>query len=394
MTASEKNKIRILHVIPNFFPATRWGGPIFSTKAICDGIADNPSVAVQVLTTDAAGPARNDNLNLPRRTVTVPEGYEITYYHRVMCNSVSPAMLLALPKAILWADVVHLTSTYSFPVLPTLLLSRLLKRPLVWSPRGAIQSSEEWDAAPRPRSKRAFDKLAQQIAPRKTVLHVTAEQEARATARRFSRTRIVTIPNSVDIPNESELPSHKWRSGGRCRLLFLSRVHEKKGIENLLEALKQLPTNFELDVYGDGESSYMAALTAQVHSLGLSKRVQFHGHVEGHGKSVAYRSADVFVLPSYSENFGIVVAEALAHGTPVITTDRTPWKELDIRGCGISIPIGVGPLVKAIEGLADLDLSAMGARGKAWMQRDFANTTTSNQMLALYTELAAARTKV
>lgn len=383
--------IVVLHVIPNYFPATRWGGPIFSTKAICDALASAQGIRISVVTTDAAGPSLSDTIPLTERRVWMPAGYEVLYYRRMLRYSISPGLLMALPGAIQRADVVHITSTYSFPVLPALALARLFRRPVVWSPRGAIQASQEWHAAPRQMPKRVFEAVARWLAPQDTVLHVTALSEAAATVQRMEGMRTVVIPNSVEIPDQTALAGRDWRRDGLLRLLFLSRVHEKKGIENLLGAMAKMPAAVVLDIYGTGDVDYLAHLTRKVLALGLDTRVRFHGHVSGQAKTAAFRSADLFILPSYSENFGMAIAEALAHGVPVIATDKTPWNRLADKGCGATVSVGVEPLREAIVRLADEDLAAMGARGRNWMAHEFSSVSTNADMLSLYRELVATR---
>lgn len=372
-------QMKILHVCPSFFPATKWGGPIFSTKAICDWIAVNRPVEMRVLTTDAAGPARLDKLELRRQQM--PAGYEVTYHPRIAGHSVSPRMAAALPAAIDWADVVHITSTYAFPTLPSLVLARLRGRPVIWSPRGAIQAAVEWEDAPKKRAKRIFERVAMGLAPRVTVLHVTAESEAAATARRMPGYAMAMIPNSIDLPESIECPTP---FSDKVRIMFLSRIHEKKGLSILLQVFGQLPPNFELDIYGTGESDYLAQLQSEINVAGLHHRVNFRGHVDGASKTAAFAGADLFVLPSFSENFGIVVAEALAHGLPVITTDRTPWGALESQGCGICVPPEIEALRSAIVTLAAQDLAAMGARGRTWMEADFSPERMHTAMYTLY----------
>lgn len=373
--------MKLLHVAPSFFPATLWGGPIFSTKAICDWVAENRDVDLRVLTTDAVGPGRADALDLPERTQRVPEGYEVTYYPRVAGNSISPGLAAALPAAVRWADVVHLTATYSFPTLPVLACARLLRRPVIWSPHGAIQAAAEWEDAPRKRIKRGFEKVASVLAPRVTALHVTAQSEAAATGRRMPNIPLAIIPNSVEMPEPID---RAVRNDGRTRLMYLSRVHEKKGLSLLIEALKDLPDSISLDIYGNGEQAYIDRLHAEIAKAGVQERVVFHGHVEGADKTRAFAEADIFVLPTYSENFGIVVAEALAYELPVITTDRTPWTNLEQKGCGLCISPEVAPLKEAILRLSSADLRSMGQRGRAWAREEFSPDTVHAAMYEVY----------
>jgi glycosyltransferase involved in cell wall biosynthesis len=120
--------------------------------------------------------------------------------------------------------------------------------------------------------------------------------------------------------------------------------------------------------------------------LGLGATVEYLGKVEGEEKAAAYRAADLFVLPSFSENFGVVVAEALAYGLPVITSRATPWAELEAHACGWWIDTGVKPLAEGLRAatcLDDAERRAMGARGRLLAQRyDWDRIAT--QTLGLY----------
>jgi glycosyltransferase involved in cell wall biosynthesis len=148
----------------------------------------------------------------------------------------------------------------------------------------------------------------------------------------------VVIPNAIDIPKDRLV--RNWRPDGRLRLAFLSRVHSNKGLDLLIPALAYLPDHVTLDISGDGDGdvAYVNSLYKTIADMGLTGRVTFHGHVDGAAKSAAFTGCDVFVLPTHSENFGIVVAEALAYGTPVITTRGVPWEGIETEGCGRPSP--------------------------------------------------------
>ena len=374
--------LRVLHVTPWFYPAVAFGGPTFSTKAICDGLAGDPAVEIRVLTTDAASLAKGDRLALPDNPAWFPKGYRVTYARRQAATSISAGLMLRLPAQIFWADVVHLSLTYSFPTIPTLALCLFFGRPVVWSPRGALQATEQWAEAPRQGIKRIFERVCQAVRPRRTFLHVTSDMERDGSRARLPGLPVTVIPNGIDLP---DLPEHRrWRPEGRLRLMFLSRLHEKKGLDVLLQALARLPPYVTLDIYGDGAAEYLATLGRLVADLGLSDRVTFHGHAESEAKVRAFVSADLFVLPTRSENFGIAVAEALAHGVPVVTTTAAPWQGLESEGCGLWIEHGPAALVEAIRSLDSADLATMGVRGRAWMERDFAASATARRLRDLY----------
>ena len=372
--------MNILHVSPTFYPATYWGGPIWSTKAICDGVAARPDVTLRVLTTDAASPTIGHKVT--------PEmlSYQATYARRVAGHSISPAFLRQLPAAIKWADVVHLTGVYNTPTLPVFALARLMGKPLVWSPRGALQATQDWDEAPKRRAKQCFETVLNLLRPQRMVMHVTANSEATASLHRFAGLDVKIIPNAVDIPR---LVPQIRKAGRGTRLIYLGRLHPKKGIEALIGALGDLPDDFSIDIYGAGDAGYTAKLHQAAAHLG--SRVCFRGHVTGTDKTAAFARADLFVLPSYSENFGIAVAEALAHGLPVLTTTATPWQSLEARGCGRCIAMEHADLAAEIRVLATQNLAAMGAIGRSWMQQDFSTCKMVEAFATLYNDIAAPR---
>lgn len=375
--------MNLLHVTPTFYPATYWGGPIFSTKALCDGAAAAEGVTVRVLTTDAAGPVASDRVRPARQSF--PLGYSATYTHRIAGSDLAPGLLARLLPAVAWADIVHLTATYNMPTLPTLLACRLLGRPVVWSPRGAIQARMEWTGA-QSRMKLQFERLARAFAPRATVLHVTAPIEAELTGRAMPGMELATIPNAIEIPDSPSVSVRSHQGDAPLRLLFLSRVHEKKGLDLLIAALPRLP-DVHLTVCGEATPEYLRQLQAQVAQVGVSDRVVFRGHVDGAARAEAYRSADLFVLPSHSENFGNVIGEALAYGVPVITTTATPWAEIDTVGCGRIVPPQTEALEQAIADLAQADLAAMGRAGRAFVMERFSPERVSERMVTLYRDL-------
>lgn len=358
--------MNVLHVTPAFYPATYWGGPMFSTYALCNGVAAQKDIVLRVLTTDSAGPARDQRVDVFTYPMTYLAGYEVYFTRRVAGVDVAPGLVGALPKLVRWADVVHVTSAYSFPTIPTMLACRRYGRPLVWSPRGALQATEEWPDARRKSAKQAFEALLRKAMPPRAVMHVTAAVERDLSLKRMPGMVAVTIPNGVEIP--TMLPKRVWRPQGRLRLMYMSRLDPKKGLENLLDAMKVLPERVTLDVYGTGDASYVDNLKAHAHRSGLASRAMFHGHVVGNAKGAAFSDADLVVLPSYSENFGMVVAEALAHGVPVVTSRATPWQEIERVGCGRWIENTSKQIFATILELMLADLEAMGERGRNWVE--------------------------
>ncbi|RJQ48175.1 MAG: glycosyltransferase [Gammaproteobacteria bacterium] len=382
-------QIKVLHVVPTFYPATYFGGPVFSLYGLCNALSRMDGTELRVLTTDSNGPRWQDHLDIQSVPTRRPEGYEVYYCRKWWGREFSGQLLSMLYPMIRWADVVHLTSVYSFSTIPALLLCRLLRKPVVWSPRGALQ---RWEGSTKPILKRIWEIICNGLlSPSRCVLHVTSNDEAEESRRRITRARVEVVENGVDIP--SNVSNHRsWMPGGALRLLFIGRLDPKKGIENLLQALKMLDERVSLTICGTGESSYESSLQALSNDLGLAQRACFSGHAEGEVKSRAFWNADVCVVPSYTENFAMVVAEALAHGVPVIASRGTPWKELTQRGCGLWVQNDPASLVKAIAEMRGLNLSQMGENGRQWMEESFSWEAVAGRTHAIYTRLIAETT--
>jgi len=346
-------------------------------------------VELRVLTTDSNGPRRQDRLEILSLPVHRPEGYDVYYCRKWLGKEFSGQLLSMLYPMIRWADVVHLTSVYSFSTIPTLLICKLLRKPVVWSPHGQLQ---RWEGSTRPLIKRFWEIICNRLLnPRRSVLHVTSRDEAEESRRRIARARVEIVENGVEIPNET--PDRLWAPDGTLRLFFIGRLDPKKGIENLLRALKRLDEKVSLVVCGTGDPDYASSLRMLVAELGLSGRVKFAGQVEGEEKSRAFWNADICVVPSHTENFAMVVAEALAHGVPVIASRGTPWKELVEHQCGLWVENDPSCLANAVTEMRGRNLGQMGKNGRQWMEQRFSWVTVAGRMHAVYSNLVSRAAK-
>lgn len=378
-------QIKVLHVVPTFYPATYFGGPIYSLFGLCNALSGRDAIDIRVLTTDSNGPTRRDRLDIQSFPVHRPEGYEVYYCRKWWGKEFSGKLLFKLYSLIRCADVVHLTSAYSFSTLPTLLLSRLLGRPVVWSPRGALQ---RWEGSTNPVLKRVWEILCNGLLyPERCVLHVTSEDEAVESRRRITRARIEIVGNGVEIP--STVPGRSWVPDGVLRLLFIGRLDPKKGIENILQALKMFDERVTLTICGTGEPDYESSLRTLASGLSISHRVHFSGHVGGKEKIRAFSDADICVVPSHTENFAMVVAEALAHGVPVIASRGTPWGDLIQHRCGLWVENTPISLARAITEMRRQNLSQMGDLGRQWMKECFSWEVIAERMHAVYINLVS-----
>lgn len=220
-------------------------------------------------------------------------------------------------------------------------------------------------------------------------LHATAESEKQNLMKLGYNNRISVIANGIDV--DSVEMKHSWKRNRE--ILFLSRVHVKKGINFLIEAVAALKNELEgycVKIAGEGEESYVNELRQLAARLGIGDMVKFTGGVYGDSKWELFRHADVFVLPTHSENFGIVVAEALACGTPVITTKGTPWQELETDGCGWWTEIGTEALIAALRkflALSDGEIERMGRNGRKLVEDKYSSRKMAEDMVRMYNEL-------
>lgn len=217
------------------------------------------------------------------------------------------------------------------------------------------------------------------------VLHATSAAEAADIRATGLRNPIAVVPVGVRVP---ALSRERPRTAAPRTVLFLSRIHPKKGLLDLVEAWAAVrPKDWRVVIAGGDDNGYRAVVESAIQRQGLADAFCFLGPVPKDQASEVYASADVFVLPTHSENFGQVVAEALACGVPAITTRGAPWEELRSHRCGWWIDIGARPLAEALRealALSDDERQAMGSRGRALVERQYAWPAVAAKMVAVY----------
>jgi glycosyltransferase involved in cell wall biosynthesis len=221
------------------------------------------------------------------------------------------------------------------------------------------------------------------------LLHATSTEEGDNLRKLGLTARIGVVPNGTDLPSLSASPAPDEKTcRSRRTLLFLSRIHPKKGLELLLEAWGSLrPRNWRIRIAGPGEDSYIQGLKQRSRILGVDREIEWMGPASDSTKEELFRSSDLFILPSYSENFGLVVAEALSYGVPVITTTGCPWAELPAEGAGWWVEPAVEPMRQALEEATNLPqqtLQELGRRGRRLVERNYGWDSVGTKMNAAY----------
>lgn len=259
----------------------------------------------------------------------------------------------------------------------------------VASTRGALS---DWAMHQGSSTKRLFWPLLQRRALRDAAcLHATAVAEYMDIRRMGFRQPVAIIPNGMDV--QAPKLGDAERMNGRT-LLFLGRIHPVKGLDMLLPAWARVQPRFpgwRLVIAGDDKgyctsSGYLGEMRQLANNVG-AEHITFAGQITGQGKWEAYRGAELFVLPSRSENFGVAVAEALATGTPAIVTRGAPWRGLETHHAGWWVDATIDAIAAA---LADAmsrpreDLAAMGERGREWVRAEFGWDEIARKMAMTY----------
>ena len=262
--------------------------------------------------------------------------------------------------------------------------------PRVVSPRGML---EPWALSQKKWKKRiAWFLYQRRLLTQCRLVHATSTAEE-SNLRKLGLTMpIAVIPNGMDLPSLAPPGVEGFAKPATPRnALFLSRLHPKKGLELLIEAWAKIrPSHWHLLVAGPGDPNYIQFLKDLVARHHLQAEIEFLGPISDHEKPSLFERAELFLLPSYSENFGMVVAEALSFGIPVITTTGCPWSELESFRCGWWVEPTAGSISDALSEATTLGsdtLAEMGRRGRSLISERYAWAGIARRMSDAYGQL-------
>ena len=265
------------------------------------------------------------------------------------------------------ADVLHTHGIWQHPSWVALKWKAEPGRPHVASAHGSLQPwawySKAWKKRP------VWWLWERRNLQSASLLHATSHDEAAALRGRGLTAPIAVISHGVAVPGEQAfVPKSPQRIA-----LFLGRLNPGKGLALLLEAwAKVVPKDWVLHISGPDQGGHLKQLERQVKQLGLCGVVRFTGALLGEAREQAFRESELFILPTHSENFGMVIAEALARRIPVITTHGAPWQDLEKEDCGWWVPVSVAGIANGLEAATRCSperLAAMGERGRAYVAR-------------------------
>lgn len=285
-----------------------------SASMLCEELSKK-HVFVEVFTTTANG---TKELPVTTNVAVNVDGVNVTYFKRITKDHthLSPAMLKALWQQVKQFNVVHIHAWWNLVSIFSCFIALIKGVPIILSPRGTL--SPYSFSNKNISKKRLIHNLLGKKLLKKIHIHATSLSEKKAVEQLVCPLSITTHPNFVKLNK----PDIKVRSTEKeMRLLFFSRIEEKKGLDILLNALQSVNIPFSLTIAGDGDKSYINKLKESVAMPALSEKITWAGYI-GADKFELLASHDLLILPSHDENFGNVVIESLSVGTAVLISEN------------------------------------------------------------------------
>lgn len=333
--------MKIAYISPSFYPATRYGGPIFSTMHTCKEL-HSLGVELDIHTTNGNFDSKLDVPVGVKTKVDFLNGASVTYHNDNIISRLSIGLIFSLPSVISKADLVHCQSVFSISTPLSVIICKLLNKKIVVSPRGSLGS---WCLGQGSRFKSVWLKALFKPFSNEIIWHVTAEDERVDVINVFPNTpddNFIVIPNGISkstadfIDKETLFKMYNLPYMEKF-ILSSGRVDKKKGFDYTIQAIAKLKNKSVGLVIMGQDYGEQSALTKLAQSLGVEHLIHFVGHIDDSIKWSFYKHADVFCLNSRHENFGNVYLESLSVGTPIIASVHTPWHFLEKENSGYCI---------------------------------------------------------
>lgn len=389
--------MRILHVIASLAP--RYGGPSQACLELCRELAGRGE-CVALYTTNIDG---REQLQVPLEEPVWKDGVEIRYFpvQTPRYYKFSLPLARALRAAIPTYDIVHIHSLYLFPSTVTAAYCRQFGVPYLVRPHGTLDPY----LLRRHRGRKwLYEQLFEwRNLNQAAAIHFTSAEEQELTQPLGLRAPGVVVANGIYCRDYQVLPPPgtfraRWpETQGKQILLFLGRLHFKKGLDLLVQAFGQIGrkrSDVHLVLAGPDDDGYGTQVRRWLEAEGVLEKATFTGMLQGREKLAAFRDAALFVLPSYTENFGIAVVEAMASGLPVVISNKVNiWREVMTAKAGFVTKCDVREISDTLGTLLDNLLvgKEMGQRGRQLVSQQFSWETVGAQMGEIYRGLLAQR---
>ena len=391
--------LKILQIVPSI--SLVYGGPSQMVLGLSSALASQ-GVEVTVLTTDSNGDSGQAPLEVPLNTPVEQDGYKIRYFH---CSpfrryKFSIELLRWLSRHSSEFDLAHIHALFSPVSTAAATVARYKKLPYILRPLGTLDPADL-------RKKRQLKQLYSALLERHNLagaaaIHFTSVQEAKISERFGTHTKDLVIPLGVRPPQQrlvrgehESVRADFGVSDDQLLVLFMSRIEPKKGLNLLIPALERLlveNSNFHFVLAGTNpqDPNYEKQIQQQIKVSTLASRTTITGFVTGELKAALLQEADLFVLPSYYENFGIAVAEAMVAGTPVVISDQVHiWEEVKGAQAGWVCACEVEDLVETLREALQYagELRRRGANAQDYALRNYSWDAIALSMIQAYRQI-------
>ena len=395
--------LKILQIVPSI--SLVYGGPSQMIQGLSAALAAHPSATVTILTTDANGDVDEAPLDVPLGTPVQKDGYDVIYFR---CAPFRRYKFSAPLLQWLWAnahhyDIAHIHALFSPVSTSAATVCRLKKLPYLMRPLGTLDPA---DLAKKQQIKKLYAALLEKPnLAGAAAIHFTSDLEAKISERFGVTTPGIVVPLGVALPALPERQASQQAIRAKFNipaehpiLLFMSRIDPKKGFDMLLPALSKLyerkmPFHFLLCGANPQDRDYETHIQQKIRSAPWAKQATINGFVSGELKAQILSAADAFVLPSYYENFGIAVAEAMAAQLPVIISDQVQiWPAIAESESGWVVPTTVEALTRALtEALSEDEVrSQRGQNAQQCAKANYSWDAIAQRTLTLYEQLLSS----
>jgi glycosyltransferase involved in cell wall biosynthesis len=389
--------MRIAFISPSFYPAFYYGGPIYSTFYNALELS-KLGVKVYVSTTDTNG---LEKLNVEKnKYIKHSDNFFIKYYSPSTSKGFSYRMIFGLWKDISESDKVYTQSIFSITSILVLLYAKILKKKVLLSPRGQL---ENWSLKYGSGLKKTWLIIFIRPFAGKIKWHATSEKEKQDLLTVFPTVSVVIISNGISLEDYKHIPSVKDRSfykkytDGKTFsnvIVSMGRLHSVKGFDILINAFAEivkLKIDAVLLIAGE-EYGEKINLLNLISKLGLKDHIFLVGQIDDTQEKIKFlANADVFALASHNENFGIVYAEALAAGTPIVASKNTPWEIAETYRCGKWVNNTSDDFKNAIIDILNSDTENFSKSGIRLIEEKFGWSAISKKFKDVFDEMVKGK---
>lgn len=378
--------MKVLQVNASYKPAYIYGGPTMSVAKLSEQLVIKGCI-VEVFTTTANG---KTELPVNPNNKAVVDGVSVTYFKRLTKDHThfSPGLLIKLWKEAPGFDVIHIHAWWNLVSVFSALIALIRKTPVLISPRGTL-STYSFSNKNSLAKKLLHNMLGKRLL-KNSYLHATSSAEQNVLLEIIKPKMIFNIPNFVKLNNA--IIKQTTKASPVLKLLFLSRIEEKKGLDILLHALPLINIPYHLTIAGDGDKNYIAVLKNIARYNLSSKHISWIGF-QNENKFDVLHDHQLLILPSYNENFGNVVIESLSVGTAVLISEQVGLADYVLKNnlgwlCKTT-PESVSDAINTIAANQSASLTRIRETAPAFIQHDFDDDKLIERYIDMYRQIIA-----